>query len=409
MTNVLIIIKNEILTTLSKRSFWVMTFLFPAAILALNFGTQLMAERSLPDRDTLIPGDEQPGDMLPIGYVDQSGIIQQIPPQIPEWLLKAYSDEASAQEALRAGEVERYFVISTDYLQSGSILQVESQFSIMADMNADIIQHVITYNLLGDETITTIYFAPVIQVDRFGLDPTTPADTDDGSTFLVSFAVLFIFFLVITMSSGFMLQSVSREKENRTAEVLLLSLRPRDLMLGKILGLSAVALLQMAIWLGAGYFVLERGSDLFDMAASVSLPSGFFIWAILYFFLGFLLYGSLMGAIGTLAPNAREVGSITMIVLAPLMLPVLLNFIFIETPDGFLATAFSLFPLTAPVAMITRLVAGQVPLWQPVVGLAGLAITTYLVVLLSARFFRADTLLSSDAFEWKKVISAVRS
>jgi ABC-2 type transport system permease protein len=405
MTNVFIIIKHEILTTLSKRSFWVMTFLFPAAILAMNFGTQIMAERSLPDRDDIIPNDDQPADMLPIGYVDQSGIIQQVPPQIPEWLLNVFSDEASAQEALRAGDLERYFVISADYIQSGSILQVESQFSIMADMNADIIQHLITYNLLGDETITAIYFAPVIQVESFGLDPTTPTDTDDDSTFLVSFAVLFVFFLVITMSSGFMLQSVSREKENRTAEVLLLSLRPRDLMLGKILGLSAVALLQMGIWLGAGYLMLERGSEILDIAASLSLPSGFFIWAILYFLLGFLLYSSLMGAIGTLAPNARDVGSITMIVLSPLMLPVLLNVVFINDPDGYLATIFSLFPLTSPVAMITRMVAGSVPLWQTSLGLASLAITTYLVVLLSARFFRPDTLLSSEAFTWKKALS----
>jgi ABC-2 type transport system permease protein len=387
-----------------------MTFLFPAAILALNFGTQIITERSLLDRRDTIPIGDQPSNMLSIGYIDHSGIIQNIPPQIPEWLLKTFFDEFSALEAMRAGEIERYFVISDDYIESGSILQVESQFNIMANMNADIIQHLITYNLLGDETITAIHFAPVIQVNSFPLEPSIqPEETDKMTTFLVSFAVLFIFFLVITMSSGFMLQSVSREKENRTAEVLLLSLRPRDLMLGKILGLSAVALMQMAIWLGAGYLVLVKGSEIFETAASISLPSGFFIWAIFYFFLGFLLYGSIMGAIGTLAPNAREVGSITMIVLAPLMLPVLLNVTFINAPNGPLATAFSLFPLTAPVAMVTRLVSGLVPIWQISVGLLGLGITTYLVVLLSARFFRADTLLSSDAFEWKKILSTLRS
>jgi ABC-2 type transport system permease protein len=386
-----------------------MTFLFPAAILALNIGTQIMAERSLPKRNDTIPIGDQTTDMLPIGYIDKSGIIQRIPAQIPAWLLKSFKDEASAQEALRSREIERYFVISADYIESGSILQVELQFNLMAEMNANIIQHLITYNLLGDETLTAIHFAPVTQVHSFALEPSAPPDErDESSTFLVSFAVLFIFFLVITMSSGFMLQSVSREKENRTAEILLLSLRPRDLMLGKILGLSTVALMQMAVWLGAGYLVLERGSDIFETATSISLPSEFFIWAILYFFLGFLLYGSIMGAIGTLAPNAREVGSITMIVLAPLMLPVLLNVTFINAPHGPLATTFSLFPLTAPVAMVTRLVSGQVPIWQISVGLLGLVITTYLVILLSARFFRADTLLSSGAFEWKKVLSTLR-
>ncbi|MFU8772331.1 MAG: ABC transporter permease [Anaerolineales bacterium] len=410
MKNVVLIIKHEIQTTLSKRSFWVMTFIFPVAILGLNFGTQIIAQRTIDERVDPIPTGDQPADILPIGYIDNSGIVQHIPPQIPDWLLINFSDETSAHTALRSGEIERYFVISADYLESGIIIQVESQFTLMADMNAGIVQHLLTYNLLGDETLTAIHYAPVTQVHGFALAPTAPSDeSDEMTSFLVSFAVLFIFFLVITMSSSYMLQSVTQEKENRTAEVLLISLRPRDLMLGKLLGLSAVALFQMFIWLGAGYFLLERGTEFFETTASITLPAGFFVWAILYFFLGFLLYSSLMGAVGTLAPNVREAGSITIIILAPLMLPVLLNFIFINEPDGLLATIFSLFPLTSPVAMITRLVSGQVPFWQPAVGLVALAITTYLAVLVSARFFRSDTLLSSDAFTWKKVIAALRS
>lgn len=406
MTNVSLIIKHEIRTTLSKRSFWVMTIIFPIAILALNFGTQIIAQRSIPEPEDMIPGRDRIADMLPIGYVDRSEIIQQFPAQIPQGLLINYPDEPSALSALRDGKLERYFIIPTDFIESGSIIQVEPQFTVMVDMDASLIQYLITYNLLGDEARAEVLAVPVIQVEGFALEPTTPAETDDMSTFLVSFAVMFIFFLVITMSSGFMLQSVSREKENRTAEVLLISLLPRDLMLGKILGLSIVALFQMSIWLGAGYLVLDRGSDLFEVVATITLPASFFIWAILYFFLGFLLYGSLMGAIGTLAPNAREVGSITMIVLTPLMLPVLLNFTFINDPDGPLATAFSLFPLTSPVAMVTRMVSGNVDLWQSALGLFALAITTYLTILLSARFFRADTLLSSGAFEWKRVFTA---
>jgi ABC-2 type transport system permease protein len=405
VTNVFLILKHEIQTILSKRSFWVMTFIFPAAILGLNFGTQIISERSMPEPEEMIPT----GDLSPIGYVDFSGIIQQIPPQIPAGLMVDFTDETSAQSALQAGELLRYFVIPADFIESGSILQVEPQFNIFQDMNTNLIQYLITYNLLGDDVMAEMLAAPVIQVDSIALEPATPAASDEMTSFLVPFAVLFIFFMVITMSSGFMLQSVTGEKENRTAEVLLLSLRPRDLMLGKILGLSVIALFQMSIWLGAGLIVLGRASDLWDSAAAISLPPGFILWALLYFILGFLLYGSLMGAIGTLAPNAREVGSITFIVLSPLMLPLMLNFIFINAPDSPLATALSLFPLTAPVAMATRLVSGQVPTWQLLLGLLSLAITTYLVILLSARFFRADTLLSIDAFDWKKVLSALRS
>jgi ABC-2 type transport system permease protein len=205
------------------------------------------------------------------------------------------------------------------------------------------------------------------------------------------------------MSSGLMLQSVSREKENRTAEVLLLSLRPRELMLGKVLGLSLVALLQMTVWVGGGLLFLDQGQALLNMASGLHLPAGFFVWALLYFLLGYLLSASFMGAIGALAPNARSGGQFTFVVLFPLMIPLFANVVFKDDPNGAAATILSLFPLTAPTAMLTRLAVGGVPAWQLAAGLLGLLVTTYFIVLLSARFFRPDTLLSPSALTWDRL------
>jgi ABC-2 type transport system permease protein len=79
-----------------------------------------------------------------------------------------------------------------------------------------------------------------------------------------------------------------------------------------------------------------------------------------------------------------------------------------QDPNGSLAVGLSLFPLTAPTSMMARLAAGNVPFWQPILALIGLAITTYLVVLLAARLFRADTLLSTASFNWKRVFTELR-
>jgi ABC-2 type transport system permease protein len=111
-----------------------------------------------------------------------------------------------------------------------------------------------------------------------------------------------------------------------------------------------------------------------------------------------------LGAIGALAPTAREGAQFTFVVILPLMIPLWLNNVFTQTPNGGLATFLSLFPLTAPTSMVTRLAAGGVPAWQPAVGLVGLAATTYVFVLLSARFFRADTLLSSASLQWRRIV-----
>jgi ABC-type Na+ efflux pump permease subunit len=247
------------------------------------------------------------------------------------------------------------------------------------------------------------------QVVAQALAPKSAAKDSNPLTTLVPMAVLFIFFFLLVMSSGFMLQSVAREKENRTVEILLLSLRPRELMLGKILGLSVVALLQMAVWIGGGLLVLGRGKEVLSGAAAFELPAGFVIWALLYFLLGYLLYASLMGAIGALAPNVRESGQFTILVLLPLMIPVWFNSLFIQTPDSPLALALSLFPLTAPTSMITRLAATQVPTWQIAASLAGLAVTTYFLVQAAARFFRADTLLTNTTINWQRIFGAFQS
>jgi ABC-2 type transport system permease protein len=98
----------------------------------------------------------------------------------------------------------------------------------------------------------------------------------------------------------------------------------------------------------------------------------------------------------------REGSQLTFVVLLPLMLPLALNAAFVRAPDGPLTTLLSLFPLTAPTSMITRLVVSEVPTWQPVAGLLGLAATTYLFVLIAARFFRAETLLSTAPLRWPR-------
>ena len=204
-----------------------------------------------------------------------------------------------------------------------------------------------------------------------------------------------------------MLSSVSREKENRTAEILLLSIKPRELMLGKVVGLGCVALLQMSIWMSGALFSLSRSKELAGFSTAFSLPPGFLGWGLLYFIFGYFLYASLLGAIGALAPNAREGGQFTFIIILPLLIPIWFNVAFTEAPNGPVAMFLSMFPLTS-ISMMTRITATEVPLWQILLSLAGLAFTTYLVILLSARFFQAETLLSSDNISLKRVFRAFK-
>jgi ABC-2 type transport system permease protein len=138
------------------------------------------------------------------------------------------------------------------------------------------------------------------------------------------------------------------------------------------------------------------------------LPAGFLMWALLYFVQGYLLYASVLGAIGALSPSAREGSQVTFIVLLPLMIPLWMSNMLIQAPNDGAAIFFSLFPLTAPTSMITRLAAGPVPIEQLVIGLVLLAATTYGLIALSARFFRADTLLAMNSLNFRRIVQELR-
>ncbi|PID85933.1 MAG: hypothetical protein CSB13_05550 [Chloroflexi bacterium] len=413
MRNIFIIIKYEFRAILRKKSFWLMTFIFPLLIIGFNIGSQVIVSRAMDDEDLdkLIGQFEQFGSVAapdPIAYVDEAGLIQELPPDVdPQWM-QSYPDIEAVEALLMAAEIEQYFIIPADYLSAGEVIVITREFQPFNVLNDELIHYVLAYNLTGDQETAVTLIDPTRALTAQAMAPESTNDAFNPLTFLVPFATMFIFFFLISISSGYMVQSVAREKENRTIEILLVSLRPRELMLGKVLGLSGVALIQVIVWLGGGFLALHRAGSMFSSFGHFALPPGFLVWALLFFALGYILYASLMGVVGTLSPNAREAGQYTFIVMLPLLLPVWLNFAFFQNPNGALVTGLSLFPLTAPTSMMTRMVAGVVPLWQILLSLAGLAVTTYGFVLFAARFFRADTLLSFRSFQWKRLISEFR-
>ena len=407
MHNISLVLRHEIATTLRKRSFWFTTFIFPLLIMVVSLVPQLLTDQFVGDDPVnLLTGPA--GGTQQIGYVDEAGIITSLPADLAG-LLQAYPDRAPAMQALQAGAISQFYELPANFMQTGDVVAVAPSLSPLAgEQSQDLLRWLVAYNLLGNEQQASLVLSPLGAVQETVL---APAEVDNRSSvagFGVSFALMFILFFSITMSSGYMLQSVTKEKENRTAEVLLTSLDSQQLMIGKVIGLGCVALMQMAIWLGGGMLLFNRGATLLASLGGVTLPAGFWIYLLLYFVFGYLVYSSELGAIGALAPSAREGSQFTFVIILPLLIPLWFNSIFLNDPNGTLATVLSLFPLTAPTAMVTRLASASVPAWQPVVGLILLAAAAWFFVRLSARFFRADTLLSDTALSWGRLRGELR-
>jgi len=409
MRNTFLVIKHEILTTLGKRSFWVMTFVFPALILGLSVGMQTIGTKAIEEAEEAASSVEQTVTGTPIGYVDGAGVLSSLPEWVPNGYLQLYPDLENAKASLQSGSIDQYYVIPEDFYQTGDYILVDKHFQpLRSSGNAEIFETILSDALIEKDPLGAVLNNPTSKINGHALAPPSGLDEDDPFSFVVPLATMFIFFFVITTSGGFLLNSVTREKESRTAETLLTSLEPRQLMVGKVLGLGTVALLQMAIWLGGGLFALDKSNQLFASLSNFTLPPGFAAWAFLFFILGYFLYASIMGSIGVLAPNAREGSQFTFVAILPLLIPLWFNYTFTESPDGSLAVFLSLFPLTAPSSMMTRMAMVSVPTWQILLSLAGLTVTAYLFILFSAKLFRADNLLSSEGLNWKRVLKEFR-
>jgi ABC-2 type transport system permease protein len=252
MRNEWLVIRHEARVVLGSRWFWTMTIAFPLLLVALTALPEAASRRAF--RVEALGLLEAPtGAASVIGYVDPAGLIAALPPGFED-RLRAYPDEETARAALAAGDSREYYVIPADYLATGRIVLVAESISPLVDLaGAPLLEQALTYNLVGDAATAALIQQPIRRLEERPLRPDAPRreqPEDLMSSLALPFGVMFILFFILTASAGFMLQSVSKEKQSRTAEVLLVSLRPRELMLGKLIGLGFVALVQMAFWLG---------------------------------------------------------------------------------------------------------------------------------------------------------------
>jgi len=411
MRNIWLVIKHDVIVTLRQPSFWVITLLMPALFIGMN-AYALLQENGTSGAEG--GGETSQGGFPAVGLVDKAGLAVKMPPGLSQDPFQRFPDEQAAAAALEAGTIEQYTVIPADYLATGDLEVYAREFSLMGqEPDENVAQQrlgfIIKYNLTGDAQLVTALGNPTPgSVARYhALAPQEETQSGAMATMVATVLPLAYYFLLL-MGSSYLMRSVVAEKENRTAEVLLVSLDPRSMMVGKILAMSAVTLIQVVVWIISGIFALDRGAALMN-AASFSFPPGFVVWAILFLVLGFLLFASIMAAAGAISNSAREANQMIWLLVLPQMPTLMFASQFLENPHGTLALVLSLFPLSAPSAMVTRLAVAQVPLWQILLSLAGLAVVAYLFVSLAARFFRAGNLLSQESFNWRRLTTAWRT
>jgi ABC-2 type transport system permease protein len=188
-------------------------------------------------------------------------------------------------------------------------------------------------------------------------------------------------------------------------EVILSSVRPEELLFGKLLGLGAAGLLQLAVWVSVGSLV----AGLLAAAVLAALDARLFLSCLVLFVLGFLLIGSLMTGTGALGTNARESQQFAAVWSVLTVLPPAITWMAIlDQPNGWVARGLGWFPLTAPITMMIRLGTGQVPLWDLLVAVTCLAAGVYLSVRAAAALFRLGLLMYGKRPTLREVLRQLR-
>ncbi len=403
------IAQHEFVTTVRRRSFILALVLIPL-VPALLLGVVSLINQSGrgADLQSIMAGKSD--SHLPMAVVNRSGLIK----DYPEWLtnksLVAIDNEAEARKGVETGQLQGYYLVSADYLQTGKVQLIKPNVSLFEGMDqGEELNSLIEYNLLGTDREAYQNYKKTVNYQFQPINPET-ADTRDSqnmAAFFVPYGVTMFFYFMTIAASSLMLQAVSKEKENRVIEVLLSSANPTEIFGGKVLGLGAASLLQMLVWSLAGAGLLRLGGTTLQIPSNMQIPWSAILLCVPFFLLGFAVYGSLMAGLGAMAPNLREASQSTFVITIPLIVSLLAVAQLIQTPHGPVSLGLSLFPLTAPVAMPARLSIGQVPLWQIALSLVLLAVTAVLLIKGVSRLFHAQTLLTGQKVNFRTLFKAL--
>ena len=396
-----LIAKHEYAKIVRKRSFLISTIGMPIFIVAIMAFSIIAA----------VGGSNR----APLGYVDHSGLLaapvtpktDRLGEAIVE--IRAFADEAAARAALEAGQLQGYYVLPADYLDSLKVTLYywDQEPAVMIQNDFD---HFLRANLVTDLPADVQARAlNGVELTVRSADGKQEVSSKGIASIILPFAFGFFFVMAVMNSAGYLLQAVADEKENRTVEVMATSLTPDQLIGGKAVGLIAVALTQiviLAVVIGVG---LTVGSRYLDALRDIRVPWSFLLTAVLYFVPSYTLIAGLMIAVGSAVTETRQGQQIAGVLNMMFSIPYFFLIVFISSPNSPLAVMLTLFPTTSFTTITLRWGLTTIPTVELIAGWIMLAASAALSVWAAARIFRAGMLSYGQRLNFKGMVAAVKA
>jgi ABC-2 type transport system permease protein len=433
-----LIIKREYKTRVQTKSFLLSTFLTPLLILGFMGFVIFMT----------VSDNEAPKQVI---VIDETGrMLEPLTQLNATRYLPIEADQSIEQirDLIMEDELDGYVFFDQTFLSegtpatfvhngSGGITFFESLRSDVRDVTRQIR---LEDNDVSDAVIAIFEERPALENRRLN-----EAGVDQQSNaFLSSIGGILIGVFIFIGLFGYgaiLMRSVIEEKTSRIVEIITSSVKPIELMLGKLLGVCLVALTQFSLWIAtyagvtilaapvAQFFINQRMGDLQNSLNAVdatgtaaNVPSDidlsfleqfsidplFVLYFFVFFVLGFLMYSSIFAAIGAAVDSEQDSQQFMTPVMLPILLGYMLNFRIAEAPDSTFAIVASLFPLTSPINMVTRMLVSNVPFWEVLLSILLLILSLIGMLLLAARIYRTGILMYGKKPTFKELYKWIR-
>jgi len=409
-----IVARREYATNVRRVGFLIMTFIVPligAGVLIFGAFFSGQAEQL----GNFLVDQVDPTQKL-IGVVDHTGYFTPILPAYREQFLP-FEEESQAETALIAEEISTVLIIGEDYLETGNVTVVTtgSSFGAAAVSDSSTVRAFMVDHLLNGRV------EPAFRqraADPLEIQPrviSSEGETEGEGlwgfvfTFVIPYMLAIFLVMAIFSSSGYLLQSVAEEKESRVIEIIVSSIRPTELMAGKVIGLGALGLTQVMVWMLTAMGFSGGAVGLLAVVGVATIPARVFVLGIVYYLLGFTLYAVLMAGVGALGATMQESQQLAGIFSLLAAIPYMISGFLFANPNALIARVLSFFPLTAPTMMMLRLPLAEVP-WVDVVGsIAVLVVSIPLALWGSARLFRVGLLIYGKRPSLKEIWAILKN
>ncbi len=398
------VIRREFTEAVRRKSFMITTVVVPI-VMSLFFVLPVLFANMEPQTVSRVAVVDQTG-AIAAPFVDaltdtlKNGKRQFTATVVPA-TDAAYEGARSAQiDAVQRGETDIVVAIPRGIMtgeKASYITREQRNYNVLSRfekaLNDVVLKQRLAHEGLDYERVKNLTEPVSMEMNQI-----SAAGNVEKKSFLAEYGVVFVFVMLLYTSiqswGVSIAKSIVEEKSSRIIEVLLSTLTAKDLILGKLVGVGMAGLSQLGIWTVVG-LTLTGGAIPMALAkmGPMHIPPVTFLYFVIFFILGFMLFASLFMVIGAMSSTEQDAQQMQILVTMPMLVPLMSLMMFMQNPNSAIAIGMSLFPPFTPLLMMARIILLTPPLWQILLGIGLMLLTIVLGVTFSARVFRVGILM----------------